>query len=303
MVGSAFLRRSVFNGAVPLTAERDQLNLTDKEAVEEYFREHQPEAVILSAAKVGGIFANMSQQVAFLVENLQIQNSVILAARDSGIKKLVFLGSSCIYPKNAVQPIDEDSLLTGTLEQTNEAYALAKISGVKLCQYIREERGFDYFSLMPTNLYGPGDNFHLKNSHVPAAFIRKFHEAKNSHISSLTLWGTGKPMREFLHVDDLADAIWFTLQNPPSENLINVGFGTDISISDFAHKISEIVGYQGEIKFDASMPDGTPRKLLNSKRLFDMGWKPKIMLSDGLQSTYKWFAENLHLGLVRGYDK
>jgi GDP-L-fucose synthase len=165
----------VINGAVPLTVERDQLNLTDKNAVEEYFREHQPEAVILSAAKVGGIFANMSEQVAFLVENLQIQNSVILAARDSGIKKLVFLGSSCIYPKNAVQPIDEDSLLTGTLEQTNEAYALAKISGVKLCQYIREERGFDYFSLMPTNLYGPGDNFHLKNSHVPAAFIRKFH--------------------------------------------------------------------------------------------------------------------------------
>jgi GDP-L-fucose synthase len=303
MLGQAVMRSGAAKGMELLTAEKEQLNFSDATAVRKYFQIYKPSSVILTAAKVGGIYANSSQKIKFLTENLEIQNSVILGALDAGVKKLIFLGSSCIYPKLAPQPIVEESLLTGPLELTNEAYALAKIAGVKLCQFIREEKGLDYFSLMPTNLYGPGDNFDLDNSHVPAALLRKFHEAKINNVSSVKVWGTGRPVREFMHVNDLADAIWFTYQNPPSENLVNVGNGLEISITEFASKVAEVVGYTGDIEFDSSMPDGTPRKLLDSSKISAMGWRPQIELSDGLVSTYKWFIESLESGVVRGYDK
>ncbi len=275
----------------------------DSSSVLEFFKKNKPISVILAAAKVGGIYANMSQKRSFFSDNLAIQNSVIHGALEAGVKKLIFLGSSCIYPKLAEQPIKEEFLLTGPLEPTNEAYALAKISGVKLCQYIREESGLDYFSLMPTNLYGPGDNFDLKNSHVPAALMRKFHEAKIANAAEVKIWGTGLPMREFMHVDDLADAVWFTHANPPVESMINVGLGSEISIKSFAEKMAKVVEYKGNLVFDTSMPDGTPRKLLDSSKIFQMGWRPKISLDSGLESTYKWFVENIKSGLVRGYEK
>ena len=303
MVGQSIFRHAKKYGQTLLTAERDELDLRNSAGVLQYFQTYKPTSVILAAAKVGGIYANLSHQKDFLVDNLKIQNAVILGALESNVKKLIFLGSSCIYPKNASQPIREDSLLTGPLESTNEAYALAKISGVKLCEYIRGEYGLNYFSLMPTNLYGPGDNFDLDNSHVPAALLRKFHEAKINNVSSVKVWGTGRPMREFMHVNDLADAIWFTHQNPPSENLVNVGSGVEISITEFARKVAEVVGYTGDIKFDSSMPDGTPRKLLDSSKISAMGWRPQIELSDGLVSNYKWFKESVESGAVRGYDK
>lgn len=303
MVGQAILRVGKEQGQELLTANRAELDLSDFQAVSSFLKKHKPENIIFAAAKVGGIYANMSEKRKFLTENLEIQNSVMLGAQSAGVKKFIFLGSSCIYPKHAAQPMREDSLLTGPLEPTNEGYALAKISGVKLCQYIREETGLDYFSLMPTNLYGPGDNFDSKNSHVPAALIRKFHEGKTANAESVKIWGTGKAMREFMHVYDLADAVWFTFANPPVENLINVGFGSEISISDFARKIAKIVKFEGDLEFDASMPDGTPRKLLDSTKLFDLGWRPKISLETGLESTYKWFLENIESGTVRGYGK
>jgi GDP-L-fucose synthase len=303
MVGQAILHVGKKQGQELMTANRAELDLSDFQAVSSFLKKHKPENIIFAAAKVGGIYANMSEKRKFLTENLEIQNSVMLGAQAAGVKKFVFLGSSCIYPKHAAQPIREDSLLTGPLEPTNEGYALAKISGVKLCQYIREETGLDYFSLMPTNLYGPGDNFDPKNSHVPAALMRKFHEGKTANAESVKIWGTGKAMREFLHVYDLADAIWFTFANPPAENLINVGFGSEISISDFARKIAKIVKFEGDLEFDASMPDGTPRKLLDSTKLFELGWRPKISLETGLESTYKWLVENIESGMVRGYDK
>ena len=286
-----------------MTVNRADLDLMDSHAVSIFLHKHKPANVILAAATVGGIHANMSQKRKFLTENLEIQNSVILGSLEAGITKLIFLGSSCIYPKHAAQPIKEDSLLTGPLEPTNEGYAIAKISGVKLCQYIREEAGFDYFSLMPTNLYGPGDNFDSRNSHVPAALMRKFHEAKVLNTSLVKIWGTGNVMREFMHVSDLADAIWYTFANLPAENLINVGFGSEISISDFARKMRKVVGYQGKLEFDISMPEGAPRKLLDSSKLFEMGWRPKIPLESGLESTYRWFLKNIETGAVRGYDK
>ena len=303
MVGQAVLRVGIEQHQELLTASRSELDLRDSQAVSNFFQRHKPKNVVLAAATVGGIYANMSQKRKFLIDNLEIQNSVILGALEAGVTKLIFLGSSCIYPKHANQPMREDSLLTGPLEPTNEGYALAKISGVKLCQYIREETGLDYFSLMPTNLYGPEDNFDSKNSHVPAALIRKFHEAKNTNSSNVKIWGSGNAMREFMHVYDLADAIWFTFTNPPKENLINVGFGSEISIKDFAEKIGKIAAYQGELEFDTSMPEGTPRKLLDSTKLFEMGWRPKISLESGLESTYRWFSENIESGAVRGYDK
>jgi len=303
MVGQAVLRVAEARGQEILTVDRSELDLRSSQEVLKFLQTNKPDSVILTAAKVGGIYANMSQKSNFLTENLEIQNSVIMGAVESGVKKFIFLGSSCIYPKLAPQPMSEDSLLTGPLELTNEAYALAKIAGVKLCQYIREEKGLEYFSLMPTNLYGPGDNFDLKNSHVPAALMRKFHDAKSTNTQSVRIWGTGNPMREFMHVDDLADAIWFTFANPPTETLINVGFGSEISIGDFAAKVARVVGFKGDLEFDTSMPDGTPRKLLDSAKLFNMGWRPKISLEDGLQSTYKWFSENIKSGAVRGYDR
>jgi GDP-L-fucose synthase len=303
MVGQAVLRVGKEQGQELLTANRSDLDLRDSRAVSIFLQKHKPANVILAAATVGGICANMSQKRKFLTDNLEIQNSVILGALDAGVTKLIFLGSSCIYPKHAAQPMREDSLLTGSLEATNEGYALAKIAGVKLCQYIREETGLDYFSLMPTNLYGPGDNFDSKNSHVPAALMRKFHEAKARNTANVKIWGTGKAMREFMHVYDLADAIWFAFVNPPTENLLNVGFGSEISIGDFARKMAKIVDYQGDLEFDTSMPDGTPRKLLDSTKLFEMGWRPKISLEAGIESTYKWFVENIESGVVRGYGK
>ncbi len=303
MVGQAVLRAGIEQGQDLLTANRADLDLQNSHEVSIFLKKHKPKNVILAAAKVGGIYANSSNKRKFLSENLQIQNSVILGALDAGVKNFVFLGSSCIYPKNAKQPMREDSLLTGPLEATNEGYALAKISGVKLCQYIREETGLDYFSLMPTNLYGPGDNFDAENSHVPAALIRKFHEAKTTNAPSVKIWGSGKAMREFMHVYDLADAIWFALENPPVTSLINVGFGSEISIGDFARKIARITAYQGDLEFDTSMPEGAPRKLLDSTKFFEMGWRPKISLESGLESTYSWFLENIELGTVRGYDK
>jgi GDP-L-fucose synthase len=297
------LRAAVSKGQSVVTANHSDLDLMDSSSVLEFFKKNKPISVILAAAKVGGIYANMSQKRSFFSDNLAIQNSVIHGALEAGVKKLIFLGSSCIYPKLAEQPIKEEFLLTGPLEPTNEAYALAKISGVKLCQYIREESGLDYFSLMPTNLYGPGDNFDLKNSHVPAALMRKFHEAKIANAAEVKIWGTGLPMREFMHVDDLADAVWFTHANPPVESMINVGLGSEISIKSFAEKMAKVVEYKGNLVFDTSMPDGTPRKLLDSSKIFQMGWRPKISLDSGLESTYKWFVENIKSGLVRGYEK
>jgi len=297
------VRHAKKHGQTLLTADRDELDLRNSASVLEYFQTYKPSSVILAAAKVGGIYANLSHKKDFLVDNLKIQNAVILGALESNVKKLIFLGSSCIYPKNASQPIREDSLLTGPLESTNEAYALAKISGVKLCEYIREEHGLNYFSLMPTNLYGPEDNFDLDNSHVPAALLQKFHEAKINNLPFVKVWGTGTPMREFMHVDDLSDAIWFMHQNPPNENLVNVGTGLEISIAEFARKIAEVVGYTGHVEFDSSMPDGTPRKLLDSSKMSAMGWHSQIELSDGLVSTYKWFVESIESGAVRGYAK
>ena len=302
-MGKALLRAAVSQGQSVITANHSDLDLMDSSSVLEFFKKNKPISVILAAAKVGGIYANMSQKRSFFSDNLAIQNSVIHGALETGVKKLIFLGSSCIYPKLAEQPIKEQSLLTGPLEPTNEAYALAKISGVKLCQYIREESGLDYFSLMPTNLYGPGDNFDLKNSHVPAALMRKFHEAKIANAAEVKIWGTGLPMREFMHVHDLADAVWFTHANPPVESMINVGLGSEISIKSFAEKMAKVVEYKGNLVFDTSMPDGTPRKLLDSSKIFQMGWRPKISLDSGLESTYKWFVENIESGLVRGYGK
>jgi GDP-L-fucose synthase len=303
MVGQAVLRAGKEQGQELLIANRSDLDLRDSRAVSIYLQKHKPTNVILAAATVGGIYANMLQKRKFLTDNLEIQNSVILGALDAGVTKLIFLGSSCIYPKHAAQPMQEESLLTGPLEATNEGYALAKITGVKLCQYIREETGLEYFSLMPTNLYGPGDNFDSNNSHVPAALMRKFHEAKARNTPNVKIWGTGEAKREFMHVYDLADAIWFAFANPPFENLLNVGFGSEISISDFARKMARIIDYQGNLEFDTSMPDGTPRKLLDSTKLFEMGWRPKISLEAGIESTYKWFVQNIEAGTVRGYDK
>jgi GDP-L-fucose synthase len=303
MVGQAVYRLATAQGREVITAERSDLNITNLHEVETFLNRNRPSSVILAAARVGGIYANMTHKREYLTENLAIQEAVIEGARNAEIEKLVFLGSSCIYPKLAPQPISEESLLTGPLEETNEAYALAKIAGVKLCEYIRAESNKEYFSLMPTNLYGPGDNFDLKNSHVPAALMRRFHEAKNNGLPQVKIWGSGSPLREFMHVDDLADAILFAHDNPPAENLINVGSGTEISIRDFALLMKEVVSFQGALEFDTAMPDGTPRKLLDTNKLFNMGWRPRISLQEGLESTYKWFTNNLATGTVRGYAK
>lgn len=300
MVGSALVRKVPSNVELILRG-RESLDLRSRNAVSSFFEEVRPDAVILAAAKVGGINANRTHQKDFLVENLEIQNSVICEAASAGIKNLIFLGSSCIYPKFAEQPISEKSLMTGKLEETNEAYALAKIAGVRLVKAIAEEESLNYFSLMPTNLYGPGDNFDLENSHVPAALMRRFHEAKISNLKSVQIWGSGNPKREFMHVDDLAEACWFLLRMKLGGQLINVGTGIDISIKDFAKLMAKIVGYDSELIFDTSMPDGTPRKLLDVTKVSKLGWKSKIELETGLSSTYQWFAKALQNGEVRGY--
>lgn len=271
---------------------REELDLTDQAAVRRFFDEERPEAVIMAAARVGGIHANNSRPALFIRDNLLIQDNVIDAAHRSGVAKFVFLGSSCIYPKLAPQPIKEDYLLTGPLEPTNEWYAIAKIAGLKMCQAYRREFGFNAISLMPTNLYGPGDNFDLQNSHVLPALIRRFHEAKMRGDDSVVVWGTGTPRREFLHVDDLADAVLYLLQTYDAEPIVNVGWGMDVTIKELAELVLSAVGYSGQLVFDPTKPDGAPRKLLDTTRLSGIGWRPRISLRDGIAKTYAWFSEH-----------
>ena len=293
MVGSAIVRRLKAEGFSNLvTRDRSELDLTDESAVRKFFAKEKPPIVIDAAAKVGGIKANNDFPVEFLLGNLRIQNNVIHSAYESGVRKLVFLGSSCIYPKFAPQPIPETALLSGPLEPTNEAYAIAKIAGVKLCQAFSREYGAKFVSAMPTNVYGPNDNFDLETSHVLAALIRKAHEAKVRKDKKLTVWGTGKPRREFLHVDDLASACVLILEKYHSPEIINVGCGEDISIRELAELICDVVGFDGELAWDTTKPDGTPRKLLDVTKLRALGWKPAIPLRDGIARTYEWFRAN-----------
>ena len=295
MVSSAIIKKLKTENCKIITSTRNQLDLTDKIKVFEFYKSNQPDVVILSAAKVGGIHANNTYPVDFLLENLCIQNNIISGAHNFSVKKLLFLGSSCIYPKNIDDPISEDHLLTGSLEETNEWYAVAKISGIKLCQAYQKQYNSNFISAMPTNLYGPNDNFHPLNSHVPAALLLKFHNAKINNEPFVTVWGSGNPKREFLYVDDLADACIYLLKNYNGIQPINVGTGEDISIKDFAAKIKNIVGYKGELKFDKSKPDGTMRKRLNISRLNNLGWKYKVSLDQGLKLFYEWFSENVNV--------
>ena len=293
LVGGAIVRRLQADGySNLLLRSSSELDLRHQTGVEQFFIHEKPEFVFLAAAKVGGILANDSYPADFLRDNLQIQTNVIDAAYRHGAQKLLFLGSSCIYPKHAPQPMPESCLLTGPLEPTNEWYAIAKIAGVKMCQAYRRQYGFNAIPVMPTNLYGPGDNFDLQNSHVLPALIRKFHEAKLSGEPDAVIWGTGTPRREFLHVDDLADACLFLMQRYDSGELINVGWGEDISIGELAHLVGDVVGFAGKLRFDTSKPDGTPRKLLDVGRLQAAGWQPKIRLRDGIAATYRWFVEH-----------
>lgn len=271
---------------------RQELDLRDEAAVQAFFEVERPRAVVLAAAKVGGIHANHTYPVDFLLENLRIQNAVIAAAHRFGVEKLLFLGSSCIYPKFAPQPIKEESLLGGYLEPTNEAYAIAKIAGIKLCQAYRRQYGAHFIAAMPTNLYGPGDNYHWEDSHVFAALIRKMHTAKMNGERTVQLWGTGSPRREFLHADDLAEACVLLLERYDEEMIINVGSGFDLTIRELAEAIRAVVGYAGGVVWDRSKPDGTPQKLLDSSRIRQLGWKPKIALEEGIRDAYRWFLEN-----------
>ena len=291
LVGSSILRNTP-PGVEIITRSKSELNLLDQERVLDFFRVNQIDTVIMAAAKVGGIEANSTHQVKFLLQNLELQNSVIKSAMKSGIPNLVFLGSSCIYPKLAPQPLEEKSLLTGTLEPTNEGYATAKLAGVTLCKVISNEMGLNYFSLMPTNLYGPNDNYSLENSHVLPAMIRKFYEAKQQNLSSMTLWGTGSPMREFLHADDLAEACLFLMENYNEKELVNVGTGEDVTIKELAQLVKQTIGFEGEIIWDTNRPDGTPRKLMDVSKLHGLGWKHKIELKDGIQLAYQDFLSN-----------
>jgi GDP-L-fucose synthase len=290
MAGSGIVRSLKKRGYHNLLLRsRAELNLLDREAVNAFFDSGRPEIVVDAAARVGGIVANAEKPVEFLVENLTIQNNVICAAAEHGVRKLLFLGSSCIYPKMAPQPIPESALLTGPLEPTNDAYALAKIAGIRLCQAYAGEYGKNFISAMPTNLYGPNDNFDLRTSHVLPALIRKVHEAKGSGAPEVPIWGTGNPRREFLHVDDLADACFFLLENYDSPEIVNIGCGEDVTIRELAETVCEVLEYQGKLVFDPSKPDGTPRKLLDMRKLFSLGWKPKISLRDGIRDAYEWF--------------
>jgi GDP-L-fucose synthase len=293
MVGSAVarcLRKKGYTNVLVRT--RQEVDLLDRAAVRRFFESERPEIVVDAAARVGGIIANSEKPVEFLLENLTIQNNVIQAAADFGCVKLLFLGSSCIYPKMAPQPIREDALLTGPLEPTNDAYAIAKIAGIKLCQSYAREYGKNFLSGMPTNLYGPFDNFDLHTSHVLPALIRKAHEAKKSCASEFVVWGSGTPRREFLHSDDLADACVFLLENYNSPDVVNIGFGDDVTIRELAETVCGVVGFEGQLAFDSSKPDGTPRKLMDSSKLFALGWKPRIALRDGIADAYRWFLEN-----------
>ena len=293
MVGSAIhgkLRADGFTKVIGRS--RKELDLLDRAAVRAFFEKERPGIVIDAAAKVGGILANYEQPVEFLVQNLTIQNNLIEAAADFGTRKLLFLGSSCIYPKLAPQPIPESALLTGPLEETNDAYAIAKIAGIKLCQAYAREYGKNFISGMPTNLYGPHDNYDLHNSHVLPAFIRKVHDAKKSGAKSITVWGSGTPRREFLHTTDLADACLFLLENYDQPDLVNIGCGEDVTIRELAETVCDVLGFDGTLEFDTSKPDGTPRKLLDISKIKSLGWSPKISLRDGIADAYQWFCEN-----------
>lgn len=302
MVGGAILRRLEARGEdTVITRNSAELDLRDQAAVREFMQAERPDAVILAAAKVGGIHANNTYPADFIYDNLLIQANVIGQAHEAGVQRLLFLGSSCIYPREAPQPMSEDALLTGPLEPTNEPYAIAKIAGIKLCESFNRQHGRDYRSVMPTNLYGPGDNFHPENSHVLPALIRRFHEAVQQGAEEVTIWGTGTPKREFLHVDDMAEASLFVMDLPrevyqretePMLSHINVGTGSDISIADLARLVAEVTGFQGRIGFDTSKPDGTPRKLMDVSRLEAMGSSSRIALTEGVRETYTWFLEN-----------
>ena len=294
LVGSALMRRLEREGFHNLPRrDRSQLDLGDERAVQSFFAKERPAIVIFAAAKVGGIKANNDFPVEFLLDNLRIQNNIIHSAYETGVRKLLFLGSSCIYPKLAPQPIPETALLSGPLEPTNEAYAIAKIAGIKLCQAYAREYGANFISAMPTNLYGPNDNFDLETSHVLAALLRKAHEAKTRKARELAVWGSGTPRREFLHVDDLASACLFLLEKYDSPEIINVGCGEDISIRELAQLICDIVGFEGQLAWDTTKPDGTPRKLLDVTKLQNFGWRPTIPLRDGIAQTYDWFLKNV----------
>jgi GDP-L-fucose synthase len=294
LVGSALVRALETQGYRNLLLRTHQeLDLTEQAAVREWFERERPAVVILAAARVGGIHANNTQPATFIRDNLLIQDNVIDAARRFGVAKFVFLGSSCVYPKLAPQPIKEEYLLSGPLEPTNEWYAVAKIAGFKMCQAYRRQFGFNAISLMPTNLYGPGDNFDLQNSHVLPALIRRFHEAAQRGDESLSIWGTGTPRREFLHVDDLADATVHLLKHYEGEDIVNVGWGEDVTIRELAEIIGSVCGFRGHLTFDPTKPDGTPRKLLDTQRLTSLGWRPKITLRQGIESTYAWYRANM----------
>jgi len=288
MVGSAIKRKLEGEGFENLLLKTSQeLDLRDSAAVKAFFKENRPDHVFLAAAKVGGILANDTYRADFLYDNLMIQNNVIHSSRESGVKKLMFLGSSCIYPKLAPQPLKEEYLLTGLLEPTNEPYAIAKIAGIKLCDAYRAQYGCNFISVMPTNLYGPNDNYDLKSSHVLPAMIRKFHEAKINREPAVTIWGSGEPKREFLYVDDLADACFFLMQNYNEPGLVNVGTGTDLTIMELAELVQRVTGYDGSIRRDLSKPDGTPRKLLDVSKLEAMGWKARVSLEEGIRRVYR----------------
>ena len=295
MVGSAVWRALEAKGYTNLIGKTSKdLDLRNQQAVIDFINSEKPDIIIDAAARVGGILANNDNPYPFLMENLQIQNNLIDAAHKAETKKFIFLGSSCVYPKFAPQPLKEAYLLTDSLEPTNQWYAIAKITGVKACEAIRKQYGKDFVSLMPTNLYGPNDNFDLQSSHVLPAMLRKFYEAKENNNAVVNLWGSGTPMREFLHVDDLAQAVLFAVENILPEHLYNVGTGTDVTIKNLAETIQSIVGHKGEIVWDSSKPDGTPRKLMDSSKLRSLGWEPEIGLGDGIKAAYRWFLENHH---------
>jgi GDP-L-fucose synthase len=294
MVGSAIVRRlQAQGGARLILRDRAELDLNDQAAVDRFFAAERPELVYLAAAKVGGIHANNSFPADFIRDNLQIQTHIIESARRHGVRKLAFLGSSCIYPKHAPQPMREEHLLTGPLEPTNEWYAVAKIAGIKMCQAYRRQYGFNAICLMPTNLYGPGDNFNLEQAHVLPALVRRFHEAAESSAPRVTIWGTGTPRREFLHVDDLADACVFLMHRYDDEQIINVGTGTDVTIAELAAMIGRVSRFRGELAFDSTRPDGTPRKLLDVSRLASLGWRARTPLEGGVEATVRWYRENV----------
>ncbi|MFR3995539.1 MAG: GDP-L-fucose synthase [Turicibacter sp.] len=293
LVGSALVRNLEVKGYTNIIGRTfEELNLTIQADVNKFFEEEKPEYVILAAARVGGIHANNTYPAEFIYDNLMIQNNVIKAAHDHGVKKLLFLGSTCIYPKLAPQPIKEEYLLTGALEETNEAYAIAKIAGLEMCKFFKRQYGDNFISCMPTNLYGPNDNFDLQSSHVLPALIRKFHEAKVNNQPTVEVWGTGTPLREFIYVDDMADACIFLMENYDGEQHVNIGTGEEVSIRQLAETVKEVVGFEGELVFNTNMPDGTPRKLTVVDKLHGLGWKHKVSLNEGIKLAYKWFLEN-----------